>query len=716
MFIEVCLISCVMLAASEGYKKIRNAKIINRIKSSLGTEIRDTTNKIASSARSSLKRDSRYDETKSESEYRTNELSNTQIDKCLALTSVSTALTAAGKIFYPPLVPIGLLALIYPFSNIIKRAYEGLFKKHKITVEFIDSILLPGMILTGYYFISCFVFWLYYLSMKLLNKIEDNTRQNFFGIFENQPCSVWIVINGVEVEVPFDSLHAGDIAVVGAGEIIPADGIITEGIASVDQHILTGESQPLEKGPDEPIFASTLVLAGKIRIRVEKSGQDTLVGNIANILKCTVDFKSTIQSKGEIIAERAALPTLAAGVVALPLIGPVGALAVLNCYIGDYIRILAPLSTLSFLKTASMKGILIKDGRSLELLGRTDTVVFDKTGTLTLEQLYVRKVHTYDGYNETRVLKYAVMAEKGQSHPIARAILEKADECEIAGDVDDARYEIGYGISVRFADKVIRVGSARFMEMEGIQIPGKINDLMHCCHDNGHSLVMVSEDKHLAGAIELHSVVRPEARDIIARLRKRGKSLYMITGDHQKSARILAEDLGIKNYFAETFPEQKAQIIADIQRQGRSVCFIGDGINDSIAMKKAHVSVSLSGASTVATDTANIILMDGTLNHLDSLFGLARDFDRNVSRSLAITVAPGLINTGCVFLLHTGIYFSVTMEFLSLPAGIANSFLPLTQSAKETTSGHNADPVTEQTPLRRIAKPHCSNDADRRSG
>ncbi len=703
MFLELCLLSLGLHVGSELYKKIRNAD---------KTKIRNRINEITLSARSSMEGDRRNEgntppegytllrtssangeENLTDSRHadehlastRANQFSNAQIDNHLTVTSVSMALTAAGKMVYPPLAPLGLLGLVYPLSGMMKRAYEGLFKEHKVNLEVLNSILLSGMILTGYYFTSCLVFWLYYVSLKLLNKIEDNTRQNLVDIFENQPRSAWIVRNGTEVEVPFDSLQAGDVVAVKAGETIPADGVITEGIASIDQHILTGESQPLEKGPGEPVFASTVVLAGRICIRVEKSGQDTVVANIADILIRTVDFKTTVQSKGERIADRAVLPTLASGVAAFPLTGPVGALAVLNSYIGADVRILAPLSTLNFLKTASRDGILIKDGRALELLVGTDTVVFDKTGTLTLEQPHVRKIHACDGYKETQVLKYAAMAENRQTHPIARAILEKADECEIhPGDIDDARYEVGYGIRVRFADTLIRVGSTRFMEMEGIEIPGKTNDLMHCCHDNGHSLVMVSEGKHIAGAIELHSTVRPEVRDIITRLRKRGKSMYIITGDHEKPARMLAEDLGIENCFAETFPEQKAEIIGELQKQGRSVCFIGDGINDSVAMKKAHVSVSLRGASTVATDTANIILMDGTLNHLDRLFGLAQDFNRNVNTSLAMTIVPGLINIGCVFLLHTGIYFSVIIGFLALPVGVANSFLPLMKNEKKS--------------------------------
>lgn len=691
MFIEACLLSLGLHSGSKFYKRINKEKIRKRaggIKKVLGTEIRDTINKIIPSAKSPIKKNHQNEEHTDHLPARTNKFSNAQANRQLAVVSVSTALTGMGKLFFPPLIPLGLTGLVYPYSGILKRAYNGLVKERKVKMEVMGSILLPGMILTGYHFTSCFAIWIYYISTKLLNKIEDNTRQNLVGIFENQPRSVWIVRDGIEVEIPFDSLQTGHIATVSAGETIPADGVIAEGIASIDQHILTGESQPLEKGSGEPVFASTVVLAGRILIQVEKSGKDTVVANIADMLNRTVDFKTAIQSKGERVADQMVLPTLALSAVALPITGPVGALAVLNSYIAGDIRITAPLSTLSFLKAASQNGILIKDGRALELLVKADTVVFDKTGTLTLEQPHVHKIHSCNGYNETDILTFAAMAENRQTHPIARAILEKADEYDIRpDDIDDAKYEVGYGIKVRIANTLVRVGSARFMEMENIDISEKISSLMHHCHDSGHSIVMVAKDDHLAGAIELHATVRPEIRDIVSRLRKRGKSMYIITGDHEKPARMLAEDLGIENYFAETFPEQKARIVEDLQKQGKTVCFIGDGINDSVAMKKAHISVSLRGASTVATDTANIILMDGTLAHLDRLFELAEDFDKNINVALTTAVVPGIINIGSVFLFHTGIYFAIMLYYLSLPAGLANSFLPLLKY-KEPKSEH----------------------------
>ena len=696
MFIEAVLLSGLILSGSKFYEKFMKP----------GRTKRDTDKKFQGSEKSlsyPLIEEKKLPDSKSPVEpadktdpseelARENQFNNITINKYFAVTSVSAVLTAAGRIFYPPLALWGAVGLFYPLTGIMKKAYEGLFKEKKVKMEVMGSILLPGMIFAGYYFTACFSYMLYFMSLKILNKIEDNTRQNLVGIFENQPRSVWIVKDSIEIEIPFDSLQTGDTLAVKAGETIPADGTVTEGMASIDQHILTGESQPLEKGAGEPVFASTVVLSGKIRIKVEKSGKDTVVANVADMINRTVDFKTTIQSKGERIADQSVLPTLALSAVALPVTGTVGALAVLNTFVGGDVYFLVPLSTLNFLKAAAENGILIKDGRSLELLGKTDTVVFDKTGTLTTDRLFVREIHTCEGYSETEILQYAAMAENRQPHPIAKAVLEKAQECGINPDnADDSSYEVGYGIRVKISETVIRVGSARFMKMEHIGIDEKINALMRDSAERGTSLVMVAKDSLVAGAVELSSSIRPEVVNIIKSLKKRQKSLYIITGDNENAAGVLAQELGIENYFSETFPEQKAEIIEQLQKEGRSVCFIGDGINDSIAMKKAHVSVSLRGASTIATDTANIILMDGTLRNLDRLFEIAEDFDKNINTALTLAIVPGVMNIGGIFLLHTGIYVAMGLYYIFLPLGVGNSFLPMIKYKKKEVCHEKRD-------------------------
>jgi Cu2+-exporting ATPase len=215
------------------------------------------------------------------------------------------------------------------------------------------------------------------------------------------------------------------------------------------------------------------------------------------------------------------------------------------------------------------------------------------------------------------------------------------------------------------------------MKLEGIDIPSKINKIQASCHEEGHSFIMLASDDKLMGIIELHTTLRPEAKQVIKDLHQRNISVYIISGDHEQPTKKLAQALGIDHYFANALPEQKAALIAKFQEEGKSVCFVGDGINDSIALKKAHVSISLRGASTVATDSAQVILMDQTITKLDHFFELAQDFDTNQKTGLATTLVPGVLCVGGIFFLHFGILSAMIFYNISAIAGIGNALLPL---------------------------------------
>lgn len=603
---------------------------------------------------------------------------NTERD--FVISSVSLGLATVGSIVYPPLIFVSITGLAYITIPIWKKGYHSLFKKRQVNMSVLDSIALPGIFITGHYLIATVAYWLYYFSQKLLLKTENSSRKSLIGIFGEQPNFVWILKDDIEIEIPFSTLQVGDIIVINAGETISVDGVISDGIASIDQRILTGESRPSEKGQGEQVFASTVLLSGKIHIKVEKAGKDTVAAKIGEMLISTIDFKTSIQSRGQKIANDSVLPTMVASVLALPFSGLVGATAILFSCIGDNVRIISPLSVLNFLRIASERSILIKDGRALELLNQVDTVVFDKTGTLTQEQPHVGKIYTLQDYQENDLLKWAAAAEYKQKHPVAKAIIQAAHERELSlPQIEEAEYEMGYGIKVIINDQLIRVGSVRFMEMEQIAIPEKIGKTMSDCHEFGHLLIMVAIDDQLAGAIELHATIRPEAKSIIKGLRQRNMSLYIISGDHEKTTQRLAEELDIDNYFADTLPENKANLIQQLIDAGKVVCFVGDGINDSIALKKAHVSISLKGASTVATDTAQIVLMDASLKHLCQVFDLASDLDKNLNTGLVTTIIPGLVVIGGVFLVHLGIVGSIVMFNTGLLAGVINSMWPLVE-------------------------------------
>jgi Cu2+-exporting ATPase len=609
-----------------------------------------------------------------------------EIDNKFSLSLATLGLNAFGLAVYPPLTIISLPVLIYLCSSFIKNAYEDIVNKKKVGISTMDAVISIAVLSLGYWFACSLYCSLFFFSQKVLLKTQNRSKQNLVNLLGEQPRFVWIMVEDVEVEIPFSQLKEGDLVVIGAGEMIPIDGTITHGIASIDQHCLTGESIFVEKSVDDNVFASSIVLSGKIHVKVEKTGQKTIAGQISDVLNQTVNYKSDIEWRGEDIADKSALPTLLVCAMSLPLIGPNRTVAIQCGYFGYNMRILSPLSLLNYLNLTTQKGILVKDGSALESLTQVDTIIFDKTGTLTHEIPNVKTIHQFGEYSEDDLLRWAAMAEYKQKHPVAQAILNEAEIRGLTLSVqENSTFEIGYGIQAWTDNHLIHVGSMRYMQMEQISVSSEIEDIENNCYEEGYSLVYVAIDKKLSGAIEIHPTVRSEAKSIIAALKKRQISTYIISGDHEKPTKRLAERLGINHYFSETLPKDKADIVVQLQKSGKKVCFIGDGINDSIALKKANVSISLNGASTIATDNAQIILMDESLSQLDYLLNLADSMDANMRRNLTASIVPGIVIIGGVFFLNFGIVTATLIYNLGLLAGLVNTSLPL----KDLKNTHN---------------------------
>jgi Cu2+-exporting ATPase len=619
----------------------------------------------------------------------------------LAVSLGSLGVAMTGALAFPPAAFLAAPAIIYTMTPVYTKTYQML-KQGKIGVDLLSAITIAGCLSLQYFVVGSTLTVVYCLSNKLLLKVQNDSRKSLIDVFRQQPRSVWVLVDGLEHEIPFETLKIGDIVVVDAGTTIPADGIITEGIASIDQHILTGEAQPAEKSLGDEVFASTVVLSGKIFFEVSQAGEDTIAAKIGNILNSTADFKSATQLRAQTMADRTAVPTLVTSALSIPFVGPYGALAILNAHFKYRMGIVAPISIMNFLNLASQSGILIKDGRTLDLLNQVDTIVFDKTGTLTKEQPYVGNVYTCAGYEAHDVLTFAAAAEHRQTHPIARAIVHEARNQHLTlPHIDEAEYKVGYGLTVMIDQHTVQVGSDRFIEMTGIAIPEVIRHAQTACFEQGHSLVLVAVDQILIGAIELRPTMRPEVKTIIARLRQRPqiKSMYIISGDHETPTQKLAQELGIDHYFAKALPENKADLIEQLQGEGKFICYIGDGINDSIALKKSQVSISLRGASTVATDTAQIVLMDGSLDQVADLFDLAHEFEGNMRAGFLCLCIPTLIGIGGVFFLSFGLLHTMMLTTLGLGSGVMNAMVPMLKRQRaQLVPGPTSHPETVSAP------------------
>lgn len=594
------------------------------------------------------------------------------------MSGVSIGLSTA-RLVYPPLAIPSLLLFTYTAIPYLRQTEKSLLKDKKIDGYVLYSIADLMMLEIGAYASASIGIGLLNLSKYILSNAKERSKRQLVDIFNQQPDKVWILKNDIEVQVPIDLVKENDILVVGAGDIIPVDGTVTDGIAAIDQKVLTGEAQPADKTTGDRVFASTMVLSGRIFILMEKSGQETLVAKIGEIINQSIDFKGSQELKGEKWADSFTTPMLALGLLAGPFLGPAGTVGILYCHIANTIRVVAPLSTLNYLNIAIKNGIMVKDGHVLEKLTHIDTFVFDKTGTLTQDIPEVGHIILCtDHYTEDDIIFYAATAEQKSIHPIAKAILKKAEDKQMElPRINDSSYDIGYGISVDIDGKTIQIGSSRFMQMKGIEISEKIQRDMDKALATGHSVIMLAINSTLEGLLEIHTIVRPEVKETVRVLRQCGvQHMAIVSGDHELPTRALANSLGIDEYYHSVLPEQKAEIVEKYQLEGGKVAIVGDGVNDTIAMEKADVSISLSGSSSIATDVAQVVLMDGSLTHLPTLLELSKKLDKNLSRSLVLNIIPNALALNGVLFFHFSMLTTMLISQSPLVMGTVNALLP----------------------------------------
>jgi heavy metal translocating P-type ATPase len=600
------------------------------------------------------------------------------LNRQIAFSGVALVSLIGGRLLAPATLFITVPASFTLTLPVFHNAITSVQKQRRITYHLVSAINVTAIWLGGFYIPALAVAMAFYMGEKLLMVTEDRSQKGLIAVFSQQPRLVTVLEEGRENERPLKEIATGAIVVVRAGGFMPVDGHVVEGLALIDQHMLTGEAKPAEKAPGDLVYASTVVLAGKVHVQVSCAGDETVAAKIGDVLNQTASYQLSLQSKGSKICHDFALPTLILSFLALVSQGPESGLAILNSSFGTSVRMSSPVTMLNLLNIASQNAILLKDGRSLDLLSEVDTVVFDKTGTLTLVRPDVARVIPLAGFDSDGLLALAAAAERGQSHPIALAIVAEAeDRGIIIPEIDHASYEVGYGIRVKIGALNVQIGSDRFVTLEGMTLPPELVAAQTSSHQRGNSLVLVAVDGCLAGAIELQPTIRPEAEEVLHALRERGLDIVVISGDQEEPTRNLSERLGMTRYFANILPEGKAKLVQQLQEEGHVVCFVGDGINDSIALKRSNVSVSLRGATTVATDAAQIVLMQESLCQLPFIFELGDDMERSMRLGLIAGVVPGVISVAGVFLLGWGYLSAIGLSMVGLGTGLGAAVYPL---------------------------------------
>jgi Cu2+-exporting ATPase len=521
--------------------------------------------------------------------------------------------------------------------------------------------------------------WLRALGDWVVSRTVVTTRRSLRDLVVSADETAVRCDGDARATVPAASLRAGDVVVVRAPHRLPVDGTIVRGEALVNQQTMTGEALPVERTVGDPVFAGTTVENGELEIRVDRAGLDTAVGRIVAVVETAAAEKSDIQLYAERLAQRDVRRTLALGGIGAAVSRSLDAgIAILVADYGMAARVGIPTAIVTSMKRASRRGILMKGPRALEALARVNTVVFDKTGTLTSGTPRIVRVVTYHhGPGEDELLRLAAAAERGFRHPVARAIAAAAAARRLEPPaVTRTHASTGFGLDVDVEGHRVMVGSRRFMEAQRIALSAAEADEA-AAHAVGAAPTFVAIDGRLAGALVLQDSLRAEARDAVLALRAREmRNVIMLSGDHPEPTRVIAESLGVRHYYAEMLPEDKAALIRSLKAEGRVVAMVGDGANDALALNEADVGMAVPGGAELAVEAADVVILRGGLDRVVLAIDLAREAIVSIRRTLG---AAARANLGVVGLASFGLARPVTSILLSHGTTVAAAAVTATR-------------------------------------
>jgi len=511
------------------------------------------------------------------------------------------------------------------------------------------------------------VIWLLNLGEYLEEVTLRRTRAAIRDLLSTDDEEIWVWVNGVEVSMPAKDVHRGAIVVARAGRKIPVDGVIESGEATINEAPITGESMPAIRFAGDSVYAGTIVMAGKIRIRVTGVGSETVVGKLIERVELAQALRPQIQTIGDRFAKKVVPSSfLAAGLVLLVTRDPRRALTMLLVACPCAAGLATPTAVSASIGNCARRGILVKGGTHLESMATLNTVAFDKTGTLTESQPSVSQViPCANGYTEERVLSLAARAEIHSQHPLAIAIVSRAGLTR--SDLDqDTEFELlqGRGVRARWEEHEVLAGSLRLLKESNVELLPEHEKLFTSHVGHAETVVYVAHQRRLVGLIAISVQVRPEAEVALARLREAGVSrLVMLTGDLDGVARHVANKVGVTEWRARLLPEDKFEAIRAMRASGRRVAMVGDGVNDASALAVSDVGFAMGAAgSDVAVETADVALASDDLRHVADVMHISRRTMRVVRQnySLALGVnsigwylaAAGSINPIIAAVLH----------------------------------------------------------------
>jgi Cu+-exporting ATPase len=555
---------------------------------------------------------------------------------------------------------------------------------YSVVATFIPSVFTSiGRTPDVYYETSAVIITLILLGRLLEARARAQTTTAIKKLSSLRPKTATLVKDGEEITVQVKDIKPGDIVLVKPGERIPVDGIIIEGFASVDESVITGESMPVEKKPGDNVIGSTLNKAGSFKFRVTNVGKDTVFSKIIQLVKDSLASKPPIQKLADKVAS-----------VFVPIVISIATLSFIIWYLLGYGFTFALMNFIATLivacpcalglatptaivvaagKSAEM-GILIKNGNALEIANKINLVVFDKTGTITYGKPEVTDIIKLGNLTEDEILRLSASVERNSEHPLAEAIVRYARVRNLKLYEPKNFFSVpGQGVLADVDSSEVAVGNLTFMSNLGIDAK-KFENTIDILSNEGKTPVFIAVDKRIVGIIAIADTIKHDAKETILNLKKLGIDVAILTGDNYKTARAIANKIGVDKVFAEVLPEQKSEKIEELKKSGYIVAMVGDGINDAPALAKADVAIAIGSGTEVASATADIILLKDDIKGVLQLIKISSKTYKIIKQNLfwaffyniiLIPIAAGVLYPFTGLLLKP-VFASLSMSFSSI--------------------------------------------------
>ncbi|UCH56688.1 MAG: cadmium-translocating P-type ATPase [Candidatus Bathyarchaeota archaeon] len=577
----------------------------------------------------------------------------------LAISGVAILLGLASRYLQGPSLLSDILligAMIISGYKLAETGLRSLFRGN-ITINLLITLAATGGFAIGHLEEGAAVIFLFNIAEKLEDYAADRARRSIEALMELKPEVATIRKEGEERTVPVEEVWPGEVFVVRPGDRMPLDGMVVEGVSSVNQATITGESAPVAKEIGEEVYAGTINLDGFLAVKVTKIAGETVLDRILQLVEEAEESRSPTEAFVDRFA-RVYTPVVIALAILVAVVPPFvlgqslhnwiyKALVMLVVACPCALAISTPVAMVSAIASAGRNGVLVKGSTFIEQVSNTKAIAFDKTGTLTQGELGVTDIIS-PTLPERELLRRAVALEAKAEHPIARAILERAraEGVEVSETTDFKAYA-GRGVEACIEDRTCCIGNLRLFEELGIK---PLDGLVEKLEAEGKTVVLVSEDDCAVGAIALMDKIREGAVETIRELKGQGVRVEMLTGDNEVTARAIAEKLDMDGYKAHLLPEEKVDAIEKIRSEYGLVAMVGDGVNDAPALAAADVGIAMGAiGSDVALETADIALMEDELSRITYLVKLSKATMGRIRENIAASLLVKLVVAALAF-------------------------------------------------------------------